>query len=312
MPNVSLANEDFLQKEFVESKIFEILNPQLYFLEFLPKVQVDAKSVAYKYEDTSASTDPKKRKLRDLTPGAKFAKVTISDLKVGSAIISREGVEIRIDEDAQQYKEGVDEMDRAFRRAAYYLAESTNTKILNAVVAGITTSTTYFDPSVEWSDPSAKPITDLVNIAHDLKREGYPYKLTDVYIHSNEYFDLLKYLTEVDISGEKQRTLFGVPNVQEPTVTIPVLGNAAIHSLDSSITTQDIIVFDRNFPAGTYYYAVNPKYPMEVENEIGFHVNKYDDDETHDAVFQLWIDSSIAIKEPYAAIYNDGSSAKPI
>lgn len=312
MTNVTLPNNDFLQKEFVESTIFEIMTPQLYFLDFLPKIQADAKSVSYKYEDTSASTDTKKRKLRDLTPGAKFAKVTISDLKAGAAIITREGVEIRIDEDAQQYSEGVDEIDRAYRRAAYYLAESVNTKIVNAVIAGVTTSTTHFNPSVEWSDPSAKPITDMIHLAHDLKREGYPYKATDFYLHSNEYFDLLEFLTNIDVTGEKQRTIFGVPNIQETIINIPVLGNAAIHGLDSSITTQDILVFDRRFPAGTYYYAVNPKYPMEKDNDIGFHVNKFEDNEAHDTVFQLWIDSSIAIKEPYAAIYNDGSSAKPI
>jgi len=312
MPEVVLPNSDFLRKEFVEEKIFKIMNPQLYFIDFFPKIRADAKSIAYKYEDTSAATDPKKKKLRNLTPGAKFAKVTVSDLKRGAAVISREGVEIRIDEDAQQYAEGVDEIDRAYRRAAYYLAESVNTKILDAVIAGVTTTTTNFNPQVEWSDPSAKPIEDLISLAQDLKREGYPYKMTDVYIHSNEYFDLLKFLTNLDISGEKQRTIFGVPNIQETVINIPVLGNAAVHMLDSSITTQDIIAFDRTFPAGTYYYAINPKYPQTVENDIGFHLNNFDDNETHETVFQFWIDSTIAIKEPYAAIYNDGSSAKPI
>jgi len=312
MTNVTLPNEDFLQKEFVESEIFEILEPQLYFLDFLPKIQADAKSVAFKFEDTSASSDPKKRKLRDLTPGATFAKVTVSDMKAGSAIITRAGVEIRIDENAVQYAEGVDEINRAYRRAAYYLAESVNSKILAAIVAGVTTSTTAFNPAVEWSDPAAKCVEDLIDIGEDLDREGYPYQMTDAYIHSKEYYDLLRHLTFLDTGTEKQKTVFGVPDITQPTVTIPVLGNVAVHKLKSSMTTQDILVFDRNFPCGTYYYAVNPKYPMETENDIGFHVNTYDDEETHDTVFQLWIDSSIAIKEAYAAIFNDGSSAKPI
>jgi hypothetical protein len=312
MPNIVLPNADFLRKEFVEEKIFEIMNPQLYFLDFFPQVRVDAKSVSYKHEDTSAATDTKKRKLRDLTPGAKFAKVTISDLKRGAAIISREGVEVRIDEDAQQYPEGIDEIDRAYRRAAYYLAESVNTKIINAVKAGVTTTTTAFDPAVEWSDPSRLPIADLQHLMRDMKRVGYPYKMTDVYVDSSSYFDLIEYLTNLDISGEKQRTIFGVPNMLETVITIPVLGNAAIHMVDSGMDSQDIIVFDRNFPAGTYYYAVNPKYEQAVENEIGFHLNNFDDNETHETVFQFWIDSTIAIKEPYAAIYNDGSVAKPI
>lgn len=312
MPNVTLPNVDYLRKDFVEDEVFKIMNPLLEFLDFLPKIKANAKSISYRHEDTSAATDPKKKKLRNLTPGAKFAKVTVSDLKRGAAIISREGVEIRIDEDAQQYAEGVDEIDRAYRRAAYYLAESVNTKIINAITAGVTTTTTKFDPKVEWSDPSAKPITDLQHVMRDMKRVGYPYKMTDVYIDSSRYFDLMEYLTNLDITGEKQRTVFGVPDMLKTEITIPVLGNAGIHMVDSGMDAQDIIVIDRNFPAGTYYYAVNPKFEQTVENDVGFHMHKFDDNDTHETAFQFWIDSTIAIKEPYAAIYNDGSVAKPI
>jgi hypothetical protein len=310
MPNVTLPNEEFLVKEWVETKVYEIMEPQLHFLDFLPQVQIPAKSVTYKYETTSAATDTKKRKLRDLTPGAKFARVSVTNLSQASAIISREGVEIAIDEDAQQYAEGIDELNRAYRRAAYYLAESINLKIFNTLVAGVTTSTTHFNPAIEWSDPSANPIKDLIDIGEDLDRE--PYQLTDAYIHSNEYYDLLRHLTFLDVGNEQQKALFGVPNIQHPTITIPVLGNVMVHKLKTGITTQDILVCDRNFPAGTYYYAVNPKYPQAVENNIGFHMNRFDVDATHETIFQFWVDSTIAVKEPYAAIYNDGSSAKPI
>ena len=311
MPIVESPNEEFLEKTFVEDKIFELLEPQLYFLDFLPKVQSDSKAVSYKFEDTSAATDTKKRKLRDLTPGAKYARVTISNLKVGSSIITDEGVEIRIDSDARRFTEGLDEIDRAYKRAAYYLAETVNSKIFTAVTANVTTSTTMFDPAVEWSDPASKPIEDLIDISEDLDQEGYIYQLTDVYVHKNEYYDLARHLTFLDVGSEKQKEIFGKPSLAN-AISIPVLDNAIVHKLKSSINTQDILVFDRNNPAGTYFYSIDPEYQTEAENDIGFNVNRFYDEETHELVFQLWVESSIAIKEPKAAIFNDGSSAKPI
>lgn len=311
MPNIVSPNDEFLEKTFVEKEIFELIEPRLYFLEFFPKVQSDSKAVSYKYEDTSAASDTKRRKPRDLTPGAKYAKVTISNLKVGSAILTDEGAEIRIDSDARRYTEGLDEIDRAYKRAAYYLAHSINAKIFSAIIANVTTSTTVFNPAVEWSDPAAKPIEDLINIAEDLDQEEYLYELTDVYVHRNEYYDLVRHLTFLDVGSEKQKEIFGKPNIKN-AITIPVLDDAIVHNLKSTITTQDILVFDRNNPAGTYFYSVNPEYQTDETNDIGFHVNKYHDEETHELVFQLWVESSIAVKEPKAAIFNDGSVAKPI
>jgi hypothetical protein len=311
MPNIVSPNEEFLEKTFVEDEIFKIMNPQLYFLDFFPKVESDSKAVSYKFEDTSASTDPKKRKLRSLTPGARFAKVSVSDLKVGAAILTEEGVEIRIDSDARRFAEGLDEIDRAYKRAAFYLAETINSKILDAIKAKVTTTTTAFDPPVEWSDPSAKPIEDLIDIAEDLDQEGYMYELSDVYVHRKEYYDLARHLTFLDVGSEKQREVFGKPNIND-TISIPVLDNALVHKLKSSMETQDILVFDREFPAGTYFYTIDPEYQTDTQNDIGFHVHTFKDENTHETVFHLWVESSIAIKEPKAAIFNDGSSAKPI
>lgn len=310
---VTLPNDEFLRKEFVETEVFELMEPQLYFLDFLPKVQTDAKSVKYRYEDTSAATDAKKKKPRKQTASAKFAMVSISDLNVGSALLSKEGFEVRIDEDAQQYAEGVDEIDRAFRRVAYYLADAVNTKILSVVTSDVNTTTNHFDPAVKWSDQgSAKPIDDLIGFAQDMRREGYPYRLTDTYVHSNEYWELMRYLTFLDTGMEKQKAVFGIPNISEPVVVIPAVGNVKVHELLSSMETQDILGFDQRFPCGTFYYAKNPKYPMTTENELGFHLHSFEDNNTHDLIYQFWIDFTVAVKEPYAALFNDGSVEKPI
>lgn len=311
MPNVVSPNEEYLETTFVEEEILELINPRLYFMGLLPKVQTNSKAVAFKYEGTSAASDPKRKKPRDLTPGAHYAKVTISNLRVGSAVLSDEGVEIRIDSDARRYTEGLDEIDRAYKRAAYYLAHSVNSKIYSAISANVTTSTTMFDPPVEWSDPSARPLEDLIDISEDLDQEEYLYEMTDIFVHKKEYFDLVRYLTFVDVGSEKQKEIFGKPNVKN-AITIPVLDDAMVHNLKSTMVTQDILVFDRNNPAGTYYYSIDPEYQTENENDLGFNINRFMDEETHELVFQLWIESSVAVKEPNAAIFNDGSVAKPI
>jgi orotate phosphoribosyltransferase len=48
-------------------------------------------------------------------------------------------------------------------------AESKN--LFNTLVAGVTTSTTHFNPAIEWSDPSANPMKDLLMLKMQFEGE---------------------------------------------------------------------------------------------------------------------------------------------
>lgn len=312
---VTLPNEKFLRKEVVLSKVFEIMEPYLVFHDILPKVKAPERVVRYKQETTSASTDAKKKTPKTRTPGSKWAQLGITPMTIKAGVLNQEGFEIRIDEDAVQYAAGVDQIKRAYNRAAYWLAEHINTSIATALIAGATTPT--WTPTAAWSAATATPVTDLRTFRHQMKREGYPYILSDVFVHSDNLDELSGYLTDVSIGDLKQREIFGMPKITDDYIDIPVI-HTQVHGLMSGITEGNLLGIDRRNPAGTFFYNNNPKYGSETikyrnsEGKLvtvpnfGINVHKYHDDESHDEVFQLWVDSTTEIMEPYAALYDTG------
>ena len=315
MTQVSLPNEKFLQKEFVVPTVFKIMEPYLSFVDLLPKVKTDSRAVRYKKESVSASTDTKKRKPTTRTPSARFPFVDVSTISIESALLNQEGFAIRIDEDAVQFTEGIDQINRAFNRVGYWLAQDVNTQTGDALTDGATTPT--WTPTAVWSDATATPIDDLIRLSAQMDREGYPYAMTDVYIQYQNYTEMLQYLTAIDISADKQKTLYGVPNMTRRDIDIPVLG-ATVHSLKSGITEGNVLAMDKDSPAGTIFYNNNPKYSTsnityqtgdgesKTVPNVGFNYNTYVEDDTHDTVMQFWVDQVTVVKEPYAALYDSG------
>ena len=96
---VTLPNERFLRKEFVLSKVFEIMEPYLAFHDILPKIKAPERVVRYKQETVSASTDTKKKTPKTRTPGSKWAQLGLTQMTIKAGILNQQGFEIRIDED---------------------------------------------------------------------------------------------------------------------------------------------------------------------------------------------------------------------
>jgi len=136
----------------------------------------------------------------------------------------------------------------------------------------------------------------------DMEQDEYPYELTDVYLHKDNYDELLKYLMTLDVVKGERETIWGMPNFKTPTVDMPVLGMKA-HRMRRGTIEGSVLGLDARFSPATFYYARNPKYPQAEENALGFHLNTYVDNDTHDTVFQLWLEYAILVKEPYAGIY---------
>ena len=315
MTQVSLPNEKFLQKEYVVPTVFEIMEPYLSFIDILPKVETTSRSVRYKQEDVSASTDTKKKTPTTRTPSARFPFVDVTTISISSALLNQEGFAVRVDEDAIQFTEGIDQINRAYNRVGYQLAQHVNTITGTALTGGATTPT--WSPTATWDDASATPVADMIDMSAQMHREGYPYSMSDMYVHSDNYFEAVKYLTGIDIDGDKQKNLYGIPSMGTMNVDIPVTG-ATLHGLDSGITEGNMLAMDKNNPAGTLFYNNNPKYSTanisykasdgttkRVPN-IGFNYNTYVEDETHDTVMQFWVDQVTVVKEPFAALYDSG------
>jgi len=310
MTKVILPNEQYLQKEFVESRIVRIMEPELEWMNFLPKVRTDSKAIWASREKYSAESDPNARAPRLRTAGSRFVQVTVANLEEISATVAPLGLEIRIDEDAVRFPEGIDMINRAYTRAAYWMAKQINTEIIYALVNGVYQETvgdsftgkTTGAWSEEGGSNARNPIEDLQLLLQDFERDEYPYELTDVYIHKQNFGELLNYLVNLNVAQGEREAVFGVPDFKKRALHIPVLG-INVHRVKGGLNEGSILGVDSRFSPATYYYGVNPKYPQATENNLGFHINKYVEDETHDTVFQMWTEYAILVKEPYAGIY---------
>lgn len=309
---VVLPNEQFLQKDFVEARILRIMEPELEWLTgFMPQVQSTAKAVWTTKEVTSAKSDAKRRAPRLRTAGSKFVKMSISQLEEVSTTLATLGLQMTIDEDAVRYAEGIDEMQRAYNRAAYWLLDQVNTEFGAALTGGVyqVTGSDNFGGkttpawSVKTGENVRDPVEDLMLLAQDMERDEYPYGLTDVYVHKQNYWELMHFLKNLQVTTEEKKAIWGMPDIKAPQISIPVVGNVAVHKMVNGVVEGGILGLDRRFPAGTFYYARNPKYPTTTDNKIGFHINRFEDQETHDTVFQMWLEFGILVKEPYAGIY---------
>lgn len=319
MTQVSMPNDRFLTKEFVIPTVFEIMNPYLAFFDFLPKVKADSRAVKYKTETTSQSGDPKKKTPRTRTPGSKFTYLDISQFTMQTALLDNRGFAIRIDEDAVQYAEGVDEINRAYSRVAYWLGEYLNTEIATTLDAGATASSVT--PTKVWSDMTdGKHVRDLIAMAEAMDREGYPYQQTDVFVEKTNFYELQQFLVNVTAGDLKQREILGMPVITKDMMTIPA-AQCNIRKLKSGLTHGTALSMDGRNPAATIYYNNNPQYaPQQVTyqtiidfkpvtqtiDNFGFSFNSYKDDETHDTVMQFWVDFRAVVKEPYAVLKTTG------
>jgi hypothetical protein len=312
--SVQLPNERYLQSDFVESRIVNMILPELQWMDFMPKVKVDSKAVWATKEPTTAATDTKRRKPRLRTAGSRFVKIGISNLEEISTTMASFGLEIRIDEDAVRFAEGLDMINRAYTRAAYWLAQEVNTVIGDALVAGVyqqTTGNGFYDKATPaWSVAATrKPVGDLQLMLADMERDGYPYELTDVFLHKTNYDEMLAYLMNLNVDQGERQAIWGTPNFKTAAISLPVLGITA-HRMRFSVLEGKVLGLDSRFSPATYYYSNNPKYPQTQENAIGFHLYKYEDDDTHDTVFQMWLEYGTLVKEPYAGTYYDGTGTK--
>jgi len=300
MADVTLSNQDFLNRVFIEQKILEITNPLLDYAGILPAVRADAKSVKFKKETVSPSSDTKKKVARRLTENTKYTYVEFTDLSVDSAILTPSGFAMRVSRDAVRFAEGVDEIQRGLNRIGYWLAEDINTKIASKIQVEAAGPTTALGTPTVWSAAGANPVIDLLNMEDDMVQIGYPYRLTDVYLHKTNYRQLLAYMLTVDAkfgTGDRNN------NIGANSFSIPALNGITCRRVDSGMAASNIMGLDRNNPAGTFYYNLDPKYSSDNVEGLYFNVNLFENEGGETTEIRVWADWDVAVMEPKAAIY---------
>ena len=300
------VNERFLNKQLVEQEIFRIMNPLLVFEGVLPEITTDSRSVIYKQEQFSNSSDPKKKKPRKRITGSKFPFIGVTDVVVKGAVLSSDGHAGKLDRNAITQKEGVDEIARLERQLGFALAENHNNNIISELETNANAPTTNFGDPTDWDASGADPISDLINLSQDMRQEGFPYRANQIYLNDTNWYELLKHVTQLDNRQIDFESRIGEGS-EINLMNINKLPGMNIWGLLSGIDEGDVLALDENNPAGTIYNFVDPKFGVTRVDETlsSIQIHQFTDNDTHDEILQVWKDSDIAIKEPNAVFFAD-------
>lgn len=317
MTQISGTNARFLQTPVVLSEIMRIMEPDLKFIDKIPAVDTKGLPVVYGIKN-SRSADTQKQKPRMQTPSSKFAEVQISRLTKDTAITKSEGLSLRFDKSALDLPAGADMIMDGFSTVGYWLAEYMNTEIYTAIRAGGTDA--GITPASIWSTTAtATPIIDMMAFKNAFKREGYPYRLTDAFVHATSLNEMEGFL----ISSELPQYRDAVINSPlQDQIVLPLEGRPTLHGCFSGVTDGDILGLDKNHPAASLFYQNDPKFstpPTVVYETIvagqittksvpnfGLSTYQFFEDDTHDTVVQIWMDFVVKVKDAYGIIFDNG------
>ncbi len=318
-PLVSGTVDRYLQKGVALPLIYEVMEPNLIWADFLKQIKEDSNSFMYQYDSTGKSGDTKKEKPPLHAGGAKFPRLDKSRITTASGLTQQNGFEIAIPRDViRSTNRGILEIQDAYQRAGFWMAEWVNTNILAALAAGATTPT--WTPTAVWSAATATPVDDLIRLGSEMDREGYPFRMTDAFVNKAEWYELKAYLTSVDIGDLKQKSMYGVPEISKDRIYIPVV-DVNVHKVMSGMTDSYVLAMDVNNKAAELHYYNDPKfatpkvtYKTVVDSKettvtapnIGISFYQYEEDDSHDTVLQFWVENKTVVTKPYGLLYDSG------
>ena len=318
---VTGTNDRWLQKGVALPLIYEKMEPALMWASgsFIKVIKEDNNTFMYQYDSTGKSSDTKKETppMHDF-PG-RFPELDRSRKTTASEILEAHGFSMRIPRAViRNTSLGAAEIRDCYETAGFWMAEYINTAILSAMTSDATDVSGTWSAATDWSDGAATPVSDLIEFDEIMDREGYPFRFTDGFVLKANWYELKQYLTSVDVTDLKQKTMYGIPEIKKDVIYIPVI-DAYIHKVMSGMTHGYLLGLDRNNKGAELHYYNDPDYSMAkvayktmvdgvaktvTVNNIGIHFKQYEEVDTHDTVLQFWYENKAVVTKAYGLAYS--------
>lgn len=327
MTGQSLGKElaDYLQPGVAIRKIYEVLEPNLKFADFIDgPIPENRASFMYMYDDEGTSADTKKQTAPLHIVGADLPRIDFGVPSAGHGILKAKGFEVAIPRNIiRDGIAGEAAVKRTYRKAGYILAQQMDTAILTAMTAGATAATTVFDADVSvWSGAEATPVIDLMNLAQDfdIKDDGYNYNLTRTFGNKAAFYELKEYLNFLDGTQFNDQRPVGTM-IDRDTIYVKQadltfhrttgLTDSYVLGLDEVNKGAEMHVFsDPAFAIGgnsiKYQSIVDGKKVTKSAPNFGLHFYTYMEDETKNQILQFWFEAKTVVTQSKALVYASG------
>jgi len=313
---VSGTNDRFLQKDVALRMVYPKMEPNLIWLDFFTPIKEDSSAFMYMTDTTGVSGDTKKKKAAKYENGGQLPEIDFSQPTTAAAATESKGFSLRLPRKIIREKSGAAAISDYYNRAGFILAEAMNTEILTALTGGATTPT--WSPAAHWGTTDADPVTDIIGLAEQMEREGYPFRLTDAFVTKAQWYELIQIVTRKDSSANGM-TGIGA-QITGDYITMPYTGTK-IRKVVSGLTDSYILGVDQNNPAAELHYFVDEAYgsatvryqtmqddkpTWKSEPNLGIHFKSYEEDDTHDTIMQFWYDFKPVVTQAYGLLYDSG------
>jgi len=319
--------DSFFHPVHIASEMLRLTPPLLVWDEFIPIIDIPVKEFMYLQESASGtrynpSTDPRKRHPAQLGTGVRFPRITVSGFQQKHGYTERLGFSFEADEEVRgQYEnQRVSWVNRMTRQAAYAFAELINSDMITALTNDFSVTNTddtgmedYLEHSTDfgtettvghlagklssdyyWDEEGADPVTDIMDLAAVISDQpGYPFVADRVYMHNRELHWLNKFV--INNGGSWQQSPLGFGYRSDMIAGIDVIGLQNVSGFEFTTGDGYILMVDSNNPAGETYRNMDNLKPA-VGN--GFNFNAFEENETHDWVYQIWNRRSTVVREP--------------
>lgn len=326
MTGQSLGKElaDYLQPGVAIRRIYEVLEPNLKFADFVDgPISEDKASFLYMYDDEGTSADTKKQTAPLHIVGGDLPRIDFGVPSAGYGITKAKGFEVAIPRNI--IREGVageNAIARTYRKAGYILAQQMDTAILTAMTGGAGADTTVFDAGVSVWSGDATPVTDLMNLAQDfdIKDDGYNYNLTKVFVNKAGFYELKEYLNFLDgRQFDDQRPVGKMINRD----TIYVKQADLMVHRTTGLTDSYVLGLDEMNKGAEMHTFSDPmfsipgtkvKYPTIVDGKktvksapnFGLHFYTYMEKDTKQQILQFWFEANTVVTQSKALVYASG------
>lgn len=298
MPDLTktLDPRQILQPGILEGIMNAKLEQNLDFKDLFPVVRTDALSFAYFTDLTTAGADIASGVQATPSPLMELGEldeIETSSISVAYGGMERFGYSMKFSKRQLREAAIIDEISRAVDRAAFGIAKKMNDDIIASIIAN---GQSLGNGAADWASASATPVEDLLTFKSASMVEGYPYELTDMFLHQTNYFELMKYIQGIDINWV-QSPFGGVGE-------LPVINGVKLHNTRSTQLVEDSYIgMDARFPGITIYEFVDTE-KSTIENG---HVNMnmfVEEKYPYNTVVEMFVERGLAPKLPYALYYD--------
>jgi hypothetical protein len=293
----ALDPRQILQPRILEGIVNAKLEQNLDFKDMFPVVKTDALSFAYFEDLTTAGADIASGVQATPSPLMELGEldeIETSSITMKYGGMTRFGYEMRFSKRMLREAAIIDEISRAVDRAAFGIAKKMNDDIVTAI-QGVSNDVTEPAGAAVWSAAGATPVEDILTIKEATMIEGYPYELTDLFLHQTNFFEMMKYIQAIDINW-----------VQSPfgnSSELPVINGVKIHNLrQTQLAEGGYMGTDARYPGLSIYEFVDSEKSTMENGHVN--INVYTEEKyPYNTVVEMFAERGIATKLPNALYY---------